>query len=104
MESAGGVVNLTVRLLAARKYADGAQATTGASPAGMMLTRVALRTTGTGLATAGAGAFMRVGSSEITGNGTGVSASGVVFSTETNQLNQNGTDGTLTPIPPPALK
>jgi hypothetical protein len=104
--TANGVVNLTVRDSVLNGNTQiGAQATTGATPAGMMLTRVAASNNGTGLATAGAGAFMRVGSSEITGNGTGVSVSGIVLSYGTNQLNQNGTDGTLTLITPaPALK
>jgi hypothetical protein len=103
--SAGGVVNLTVRDSTLNGNTQiGAQATTGATAAGMMLTRVAASNNGTGLATAGAGAFMRVGSSEITGNGTGVSASGVVLSYGTNQLDQNGTNGTLTLIAAPALK
>jgi hypothetical protein len=45
---------------------------------------------------------MRVGDSLITANGTGVN--GAVNSYGTNQLDQNGANGTLTLLPAPALK
>ena len=67
-----------------------------------MLTRVVAMNNGTGLLESGASAQLRVGQSEITGNGTGVG--GTVLSFGTNQLNGNGTDGSLTAIPAPALK
>lgn len=73
----------------------------GAATTFAMLTRVIAMSNGTGVREIGATAQVRVGESEITGNGTGVS--GTVLSYGTNQLNGNGTDGTMTAIPAPAL-
>ena len=101
--SAGGVVNLSVTdSVLYGNTVFGAQATTAGTPAGMMLARTTVTGNGTGLQTAGSGVFMRVGQSVITANSTGVA--GTVQSYGTNQLDQNGADGTLTALPAPALK
>jgi hypothetical protein len=101
--NSNGVVNLSVSdsVLYGNTVA-GADARTGATAAGMMLQRVAVTASPTGLQTTGSGVFMRVGESIITANSTGVS--GTVLSYGTNQLDQNSVNGTLTPIPAPALK
>ncbi|WP_426419435.1 hypothetical protein [Bradyrhizobium genosp. A] len=101
--SGGGVVNISVSdSVISGNALVGANATTSSTAAGMMLRRVAVTGNGTGLQNASASSFMRVGDSLITANGTGVN--GTVSSYGTNQLDQNGADGTLTAIPAPALK
>ncbi len=103
-DGSGGAsgVNISVRDSSATGNAlSGIVAATGAVGTGVMVTRTSASNNGTGLQTAGSGAIMRVGQSEITGNGTGVS--GTVLSYGTNQLNGNGFDGTLTAISPGPL-
>lgn len=100
----GGSFNIAVRdsVLMGNSQA-GFSISSGAPVTFSMLTRVLAMNNGTGIQEVGATATVRVGESEITGNGTGVS--GTVLSYGTNQLNGNGTDGTLTLITPaPALK
>jgi hypothetical protein len=101
--SSGGVVNVSVSdSVLAENTLIGANATSSSAVAGMMLRRVAVTGNGTGIQNAGGVAFMRVGDSLITANGTGVN--GAVNSYGTNQLDQNGANGTLTLLPAPALK
>jgi len=76
---------------------SGITAVTGAVATQVMVSRTIVANGGIGLQQGGAGASLRVGSSQISGNVTGVS--GTVLSYVTNQLNGNSTDGTLTPIP-----
>jgi hypothetical protein len=97
----GGSYNVNVRdsVLSANIQA-GFSASSGAVVTQAMLTRVAAVNNGTGIQATGS-PTLRVGASEITGNGTGVS--GTVGSYGTNQLNNNGSDGTLTIIPAPIL-
>ncbi len=95
-------VNVTIRdSTATGNTLAGIIGATAAVSTGVMVTRTAASNNGIGLQTVGAGANMRVGQSEITGNGTGVS--GTVFSYVTNELNGNGSDGTLTAISPGPL-
>lgn len=101
--SSGGVVNVSVSdSVLAENTLIGANATSSSAVAGMMLRRVAVTGNGTVIQNAGGVAFMRVGDSLITANGTGVN--GAVNSYGTNQLDQNGANGTLTLLPAPALK
>jgi|SRR5665213_1514426 len=77
--------------------------TTGISliTAGTSLTAMVADTSAQNNATginAGASTFVQIGRMEITGNTLGVS--GTVFSFGTNQLHDNGTDGTLTLLAP----
>jgi hypothetical protein len=97
----GGNYNVIVRdsSLSSNTQA-GFSGSSGAAVTAAMLTRVTLMNNGTGIQSTGSPAI-RVGQSDITGNGTGVT--GTVSSYGTNQLNGNGTDGALTPIPAPAL-
>jgi hypothetical protein len=100
--NSNGVINVSVSdSVLSGNALVGANVTTGATPAGLMLMRVTASGNGTGLQAAGAGAFLRVGESMITANSTGVA--GTVQSYGTNQLDQNGSNGTLTPLPAPAL-
>jgi hypothetical protein len=97
--SAGGAgINITVRDSAVSNNSQtGIIAVTGAVGAGIMVSRTTVANNGIGLTSSGAGAIVRIGQSEITGNGTGVT--GPVLSYGTNQLNGNGSDGTLTLVP-----
>ena len=99
----GGNYNIAVRdsVLSGNTQA-GFAASSGAAVTFAMLTRVAAVMNGTGIQVTGATSQIKVGESEITGNGTGVSGGPLSFGT--NQLNGNGSDGTFTAIPPPALK
>jgi hypothetical protein len=82
---------------------SGITAVTGAVATQVMVSRTIIANGGIGLQSSGAGASLRVGSSQISGNVNGTS--GTVLSYGTNQLNGNATDGTLTLITPaPALK
>ncbi|MEH2561443.1 right-handed parallel beta-helix repeat-containing protein [Bradyrhizobium sp. AZCC 2289] len=100
--TAGGSFNIAVRdsVLNANTQA-GFSLSSGAPVTWAMLTRVVVMNSPIGIQAVGGTNQVRVGQSEITGNSTGVS--GTVLSFVTNQLNGNGTDGTLTPIGPPAL-
>jgi hypothetical protein len=99
----GGSFNVAVRdsVLNSNSQA-GISVSSGAPTTFAMLTRVVAMSNGTGIRETGATAQVRVGESEITGNGTGVA--GTVLSNSTNQLNGNGTDGTMTAIPAPAVQ
>ena len=70
---------------------------TGATNTSVMAINSSISNNVVGLSTSGAGAAIRIGSSTIFGNTTGIS--GTVLSYGNNQLNGNGTDGTLTPVP-----
>jgi len=83
----GAAINVTVNDSVLNSNVAGLQATTGAAPTTMMVSRTTVANGGTGLSIAGAGATMRVGESVITGNSTGVS--GGVLSYLNNQLNGN---------------
>jgi hypothetical protein len=98
----GGSYNVAVRdsVLNGNTQA-GFSASSGAPVTFAMLTRVIAQNNGVGIQVTGATSQIKVGSSEITGNATGVT--GTVQSYGTNQLNNNGADGAMTPIPPPAL-
>jgi hypothetical protein len=101
--TASGVVNVSVNdSVLSGNTAAGANVSTGGTPAGLMLRRVNVVGNTNGLQAAGSGAFLRVGDSLITANSTGVV--GTVNSYGTNQLDQNGVNGSLTPIAAPALK
>jgi hypothetical protein len=105
VDGSGGTTGLNISVRESSIVGNtqtGILATTGAIGTGVMVTRTAASNNNVGLATSGAGAVMRVGNSEITGNATGVS--GTVNSYGTNQLDGNGVNGTLTLLPPPALK
>jgi hypothetical protein len=100
----GGNYNLTVRdtVLSGNTQA-GFAGSSGAAVTFAQLVRVsAVNNSGTGIQVTGATSQIKVGQSDITGNGVGVS--GGPLSYGTNMLNGNGSDGSLTPIPPPALK
>jgi hypothetical protein len=91
-------INVTVRDSAFnRNTTAGVAAAAGAVGNSVMAMRSSFSNGGVGLQQSGAGANIRVGESQITGNNTGVT--GTVLSYVTNQLNANGVDGTLTPIP-----
>jgi len=64
----------------------------------VMVDRSTIANSGTGLATQNGGAFLRVGSSSITGNGTATSGAGVL-SYGNNQINGNGTDTVPAAVP-----
>jgi hypothetical protein len=98
----GGSYNIDVRdSVLNGNIQAGFSASSGAPVTQAMLMRVSTANNGTGIQSTGSPAI-RVGESEITGNGTGVS--GTVSSYGTNQLDGNGSNGTLTLLPAPALK
>ena len=98
----GGSYNVAVRdsVLNGNTQA-GFLGSSGAPVTNAMLTRVIAQNNGNGIQATGSPSI-RVGSSEITGNTFGVQ--GTVFSYGTNQLDGNGTNNVLTPLPAPALK
>jgi hypothetical protein len=71
--------------------------TAGSGTANVMVMRSTASNSATGIQNAGGTTTIRVGQSAIQGNTTGVS--GAVSSYTTNQLNGNGTDGTMSGIP-----
>ena len=66
------------------------------SATAMMVQNSTVSYNGTGITQTGGSATVRVGGSVITGNGTGVT--GTVQSYGNNQLDANGTNGTMTPL------
>ena len=98
----GGSYNVAVRdSVLSGNTQSGFSASSGAAVTNAMLTRVVTMNNTNGIQ-ATASPSIRVGSSEITGNTFGIQ--GTVFSYGTNQLDGNGTNNALTPLPAPALK
>jgi hypothetical protein len=97
-DGSGGPINLTIADTSATgSTLAGILGTSGGSnQTNVMVMRSAASNNGTGIQNAGSPTFIRVGHSEITGNTTGVS--GTVNSYGTNQLDGNGTDGTMATI------
>jgi len=77
---------------------SGVIAATGAVGTAVMVKDSNVSNNGTGFQQAGAGGFLRVGGSMVTGNTN--ATSGTVLSYVNNQVNGNGNDGTFTPISP----
>jgi hypothetical protein len=99
----GGNYSFTVRdsVLNGNTQA-GFAGSSGAAVTFATLTSVAAIGNGTGIQVTGATSQIKVGSSTISGNVTGVSGGPLSFGN--NELVGNASDGSLTPIPPPALK
>lgn len=97
-DASGGSVNLNVNdSTATNSTLAGMVGVGGAGTVNMMIMRSTASNNSTGIQNAGGTSNVRVGQSAIQGNTTGVS--GTVSSYTTNQLNGNGTDGTLSAIP-----
>ena len=87
----GTGLNVTMRDSAVNGSPSNGVLLTSTVTSSIMIERSTIANSGTGLTTQNAGAFIRVGSSSITGNGTATSGAGVL-SYGNNQINGNGTD------------
>jgi hypothetical protein len=97
-DASGGSVNLNIDdSSATSNILAGIIGVAGSGTANVMVMRATASNNATGIQNAGGTTNIRVGSSAIQGNATGVS--GGVSSYTTNQLNGNGTDGTMSGIP-----
>jgi hypothetical protein len=83
--------------VASNNTLSGIVATASAGTTDVMIMRTQINQNATGVQNASGATTVRVGQSAISGNTTGVS--GTVSSYSTNQLNGNGSDGTMTAIP-----
>ena len=94
----GGGFNVTLRDSAISGSPSNGVLVTSSALSSVMIDRSTIANSGTGLATQNAGAFIRVGSSSITGNGTATTGAGVL-SYGNNQINGNGVDTAPAAVP-----